>query len=445
MKEFLNRIKISRLKWLIGGILLASGLSGQEMLTLEQAISFSLAQNYDIRLAKTQAKIADNNVSLGNAGFLPRVTASGSDSRSVVDSKQSFFNGNVNDRKNAESKSQSAGVTLNWTIFDGLDMFVNHARLRELRKLGDLQLKAGIESTLDQVIKTYYDVVQQKDRLASLRDALSLSKERYRIVESQYGFGSLSKLDLLNARVDMNSDRSAVLRQEVTLLTAKTSLNQLLARTSDQPFDVPDSIIVRGDLTLDYIQTCAQNANTELIMASRNQRLARLDVQSVLAERLPTVSVNAGYNLTRSQSQSGFISKNETEGLNYGLSLNYPLFDGFNVNRRQQNAKLSWRSSQLEFEKIKSQIDADLTRAFQRYQNYLLQSQLETQSTQAAHEHMNIAFARYKVGTLTALEWREAQLKHLDAVNRLIAAQYQAKLAETDLLRIGGLLVRERL
>ena len=422
----------------------AVGVFAQEILTLEQAISLSLAHNYDIRMAQTDAEIADNNVSLGNAGFLPLVTASGSDTRSVVDSKQNYLSGNVIDRKGAESNSKSASVVLNWTIFDGFNMFVNNARLRELRHLGDLELKKQIENTVEQVIKNYYDLVQQKDRLNSLRGALKLSEERYKIVKSQYGFGSLSKLDLLNARVDLNSDSSAVLLQEVTLLTAKTTLNQLLARQSDLTFDTPDTIIVRDDLSLGSIQEGAKNANTDLMIAARSLHLARLDIHSVITERLPTVDFNAGYNINQSQSQSGFVNKNDTRGLTYGLTLNYPLFDGFNVNRRQQNAQLSWRNSQIEYDKVKSQIDADVTRAFQRYQNFLMQNKLEQQNTQAALEHQNIAFARYKVGTLTAIEWREAQLKYLDAVNRLIAAQYQAKLAETDLLKISGQLVRER-
>lgn len=425
-------------------VMLAAAVSAQEVLTPEQAIALALEQNYDIRMAQTQAEIADNNVTLGNAGFLPRVTVNAGESRSVVDSKQSFLSGNVIDRRDAESKNRNAGATLNWTIFDGFDMFVTHARLRELRSLGDLQLKARIESTVEQVIKTYYDLVQQKNRLASLRDVLALSEERYRIVESQFGFGTASKLDVLNAQVDLNSDRSAVLRQEVTLTTVKTTLNQLLARNSGMVFDVADSIPLRDDLVLPAIRESAQASNTELLAASRNRRLAELDLRSLRTERLPTLSAAAGYSITRSQSQSGFINKNETEGLSYGLNLSYPLSDGFNLNRRLQNARLERRNSRLHYDKVLAQLDADLTRAHQRHQNYLLQSQLERRNVAAAREHMEIAFARYKVGTLTAIEWREAQLKHLDAVDRLLAAQYQAKLAETDLLKLAGQLVRAK-
>ncbi|MDZ7316927.1 MAG: TolC family protein, partial [candidate division KSB1 bacterium] len=352
--------------------------------------------------------------------------------------------GNVIDRKDAESESKTAGVALTWTLFDGFDMFISHARLRELRSIGELQFKSRVEATLEQVTKAYYDVVQQKNRLSSLRDVERLSEERYRIVESQYGIGSASKLDLLNAQVDLNADRSAVLQQEVVLTTVKTQFNQLLSRSPSILFDPADSIDIRPDLTLEQLLEQGREANTELQIARRNSRLANLDLKSIWTERLPVLTANAGYNLTRSQSQSGFINRNETQGLNYGLTLSYPLFDGFNLNRRQQNAQLARSASELQLEKAALQLETDLTRAFQRYQNYLAQVNLERQNVQAAREHMEIAFARYKVGTLTAIEWREAQLKHLSAIDRLISAQYQAKAAETELLRLSGRLLRQK-
>ncbi len=425
-------------------IVLPSWLHGQAILTLEEALAEALRQNYDILIAENNAEIADNNVTLGAAGFLPRITANAGDSRSVVDSKQSFLSGNVIDRKGAESKSKNAAVTLNWTLFDGFEMFISHAKLRELRQLGDLQLKARIESTVEQVAKAYYDVVQQKARLNSLRDVERLSEERYKIVESQYGFGSSSKLDLLNALVDLNTDRSAVLRQEVVLTNAKTTLNQLLSRQPSLDFETADSIAVRDDLQPDELFERARENNTEVRAALRNRRLAALDVRSLWSERLPVISATASYSVTRSQSQSGFINRNETEGLNYGLTLSYPLFDGFNLYRRQQNAELARRNSDLVLQKTLAQVESEMTRAFQRYQNALMQVRLEKENERAAFEHMNIAFGRYKVGTLTALEWREAQLKHLQAMDRLIAARYQAKTAEIDLLRLSGALLREK-
>ncbi|RPH92045.1 MAG: TolC family protein, partial [Calditrichaeota bacterium] len=154
-------------------------------------------------------------------------------------------------------------------------------------------------------------------------------------------------------------------------------------------------------------------------------------------------SVNAAYNLNRSTSQSGFINSNQTEGLNYGMNLSFPIFDGFNINRRRQNAELNWQRMQTEFDKTAAAIAADITRAYVSYANYIKQSEIEKDNTKAAREFMEISFARYKVGTLTALEWREAQLKYLDAVNRLIAAQYLAKYAETDLKRLSGQLVQQ--
>ncbi|RPH90312.1 MAG: hypothetical protein EHM72_19275, partial [Calditrichaeota bacterium] len=166
-------------------LIFCSTLFGEQngtQLTLNKAIAVCLENNYDIQMAQIDAEIAENDASLGNAGMLPRIVLSGSKSESKVDSKQSFLSGNVIDRKNAESSATAGSVALNWTIFDGFKMFVSFVRLQEIKRAGELELKSTIEATLDEVIKLYFDIVQQKERLTSLKDALALSEERAKIV-----------------------------------------------------------------------------------------------------------------------------------------------------------------------------------------------------------------------------------------------------------------------
>jgi outer membrane protein len=52
----------------------SKGAGYAPMLTLKDAVEIALKNNYNIKLSQNNKTIAKNNVTLGNAGFLPVVT-----------------------------------------------------------------------------------------------------------------------------------------------------------------------------------------------------------------------------------------------------------------------------------------------------------------------------------------------------------------------------------
>ncbi len=416
-------------------------LYAQESLTLEQAIEIAMENNYAIRIAKTEAEIGENNASLGNAGFLPQITANAGQSKSISKSYQEFVSGNVIDRSNAETTSRNVGVALNWTLFDGFSMFASYQRLRQFRKMGEINTRLAIENTLAQVIEAYFDVVQQRQKLQSLQEAMAISQQRLKIAEAKYGIGSESRLDVQNARVDLNEDRSALLRQEISLANAKTTLNQQLARDTALDFVASDTIQIRSNLDIGQLKSLLTRQNSALLLAQKGQTVAKLDVRNAWEPRFPKIGLNVGYSLSRSESQSGFVKSSENQGFTYGLTASYTLFDGFNNNRRLQNAELALRSSELALKETQSEVEAELSRAFQNYNTNVKLTFLEHENVAVAKENVQVSLEKYRLGTLTAIELREVQRKYLDALERLISAQFQAKAAETELLKMTGGLV----
>ncbi|MEM8569242.1 MAG: TolC family protein, partial [Bacteroidota bacterium] len=69
---------------------------GQEIMTLESAIDLALENNYGIKIARSNQKIAENNSTLGNAGFLPVVTLDANQNNSQVNGEQ-IVGGDVRD------------------------------------------------------------------------------------------------------------------------------------------------------------------------------------------------------------------------------------------------------------------------------------------------------------------------------------------------------------
>lgn len=430
---------------IISGIGLFHAGQAQDTLGLDEAIQLGLQNNYAIQIAHNESAIAENNASLGNAGFLPRLSANISKSRSVEDSRTVYSEGSLPDREdeNAESTTTSAGVSLEWTLFDGLRMFTSYERFNELERLGEQQARLTIEQTLQEIIIGYYNITQLKRSLNALENTAEISRERIRIAETKKDLGSGSEYDLLQARADLNADSAALIRQETALKDAKIVFNQLLARDSQTEFTVVENIPLDEQLAYTDLEQQMLTNNVQLTAARMSQEIAELEVKEVKAERYPEISVNAGYNYNKNESGAGFLAFNETNGINYGITASVDIFDGFNINRRIRNAEIALKNQQLALEEQREVIQANLDSDYQNYINALRLVKLESENLTYAERSVSIALERFKLGTISSLELREAQRTLVSAENRLIEAQYEAKVAETNLFRLSGQLTGE--
>jgi outer membrane protein len=415
----------------------------QESLSLEGAVKIALQNNYSINIAKNEKEISDNNYSLGNAGFLPQLNATGSYAKSNNNTSQEYLSGQKISRDGAKSTNLSGDITLNWTIFDGFQMFASLNQLKELKKQGETNFKIAVENNISDVISTYYDIVRQKQVLAVIERSINISEERVRIAQDKKQLGSGSKFDLLQAQVDLNEDRSSLLNEELTLKQDKILLNRLLGRNVDFDFSLTDTVIsINKNLSFEELSASIENRNSMLIQAKQNKNLADINLQLARSGWFPEISVFAGYDYVHSESEAGFIKSNTNKSINYGINASLNIFNGLNTNRNIENAKVSIKNSELSYEETKKIVDADLKNAFNAYENSLTLVNLETENLKAAEENSSIALERLRLGSIAPLDFRETQRKLIDAKSRLVGAQYEAKKAETQLLLLSGELIK---
>lgn len=427
--------------------LVLSGLNvveAQDTLAPSEAIQIGLENYFDIRLVRLDAQIAENNLSLGNAGFLPRIDLNAGQNFSVTDSKQEFLSGTVNDRKGARSSALNAGAQLNWTLFDGLQMFIGYDRLQEMQQKSELQLLLTVEYAVQQILGQYYQLVNLKQQLRVLEKTIILDQERLQLAENMLAIGSGSRLDLLQAQVDLNADSAALLglldRQQQT----KALLNQLLARDARTLFEVADTFNLRHDLVFDQLAASMMERNTSLGLAQNDERQSLLLLREIRGRQLPSLGFTMGYNFLNQQSESGFISSNRSSGMTYGLQANMSLFDGFNTQREKRNANILIQSSRIRTESLISELNNELTRHFDSHNSKMRLLSMERQNLMAASENLNIASERYRIGDLSGIEFREAQKNYMVAEGRLLQTILETKLVELQLLQLAGMLATEQ-
>lgn len=417
---------------------LVSRATAQDVLSVREAVGIALENNYNIRLAKTVQLVAKENNTYGSAGMLPSVSANLTQNNSLQNSNQVQNNGEERSLDNARNNNLSYGVSIGWTVFDGLGMFARMDRLKELEKQGALQMKRAVLTTVGDVITLYYTIVEQQNMLSALDSSIHISNERLRTAQNRFSIGKAAKLEVLNVQVNLNEDVSARLRQAENVKNLKTTLNSLLARELETDFVIDTLVDIDDALVYSDLLEKANQFNPDVQLIVLNKRLAELDLKTVKAARYPVVRLNTGYNFSRSESSLGFVAQSNARGLNYGVTASMNIFDGFNQRRNERIAKIQIDNAALQIEQQRLLIHTNLKTAYETYLTNLELVKLEGKNEDIARQNLNITLSKYTIGSISSVEFRDAQENFVNALSRFNTAQLQAKLSEIQLKELIG-------
>ncbi len=415
---------------------------GQGNLTLDSAIATALKNNYGLLIARNQAQIAHNENTLGNAGFLPSLDLDAGVSYSLNNTQQEYSTGEKVSRNGAEASSRYAGAALTWTLFDGLKMFATQGRLKLMADQGELNVKIQVENTVLAVMTSYYDVVRIKELIRSGTESLKIYEERENITRTKLDVGTGTRQDLLQTQVDKNSLRSSLLRSMQQLDEAKANLNLLLARPAVTPFDISDSIMLENRYNREELFRSAMQRNNSLLYQQKSAESARYTIREYESLRYPRIGLNAAWDFTRNRNNASLSTYNQSAGPSAGLTATWNIFNGFNTNRLIRNARLSWSSAVAQYDYTKNTLDRDLLNAWRKYEDARSILELEEDNIRLAAENLDIALQRFRLGASSILEMKDAQNSYEASAARLITARYDAKIAEAELMRLNGDLVR---
>ena len=408
---------------------------------MEKAVEMALENNYQIKTASNELKIDSISVSPGKAGMLPTLEARITNNNSIQNLSQTRSDGAKVERNNAKNNSLNYGVALDWTIFDGLRMFANLEQLKETQKLGESQLKQVILAKVGEVMITYYDLVQQQQQLAALDSTIFLSKQRVELAHNRFTIGKASKLEVLNAQVDLNTDRTLMKRQQELYANTKIQLNEYLARDLKLDFKVAPEIFVDEKLLLAELETQISNENPQLQAELINKKISELEIKQIKAARYPTIFATTGYNFGRSESDLSFSTSSNSRGFNYGFGATLNLFDGFNQNKNEQIGKIAIENAEVAIAEQEQQLMSLVGTTYQTYLTNISLIELEGNNELIAKENLDITVEKYRIGTIPTIEFRTAQLNYINAKVRHSNAKFQAKLSEVILKQLAGSLV----
>ena len=413
----------------------------QHLLTLEDAIQQGITKQYSIQISRQRERIAANENSLGNAGFLPTITGTANKNYTISGIDQSFFGGLRPPlvQSGVNSNSGNVGMAMAWTLYDGKGMFVLRDRYKELQNLGAKQTESSIENLIALISSTYYDIIRQNLRVNNFKKGLEISNDRLKLAKDRFEVGQGSKVDYYSAQVDYNEDKALLIAQEQSYTNTKIGFNALLVKDFKADFQIVNTIDLLPKLKMSELKMSALSQNPTLIGAILSKKISDLDTKNLQSQQKPQIDLVAGYALSNVANGAGFgVEKGSSDVFNYGLRATINIFDGYNQKRRIQNAKINAEIAALQVEDLKNALLSALEKTYVTYENSMNLIQLETENYTIAKQNIDIAFDRFKVGIATSYELREVQRNAVAAETRLIEAKYAAKAAEIELIRLSG-------
>jgi len=409
----------------------------QKLLTSEEAVGIALKYNYDILLARNNASSDSVNNTPGNAGMLPNLSINGTESYSPSTKvNQKFSDGTLVSLSNTRSNSINAGIWLNWTLFDGGKMFVTKRKLNEIQALGEIQYRDRVLQTIYNVILAYYDVVRQKQELASINEVITYNLDRVKISQTGYDAGLVPKTNFLQAKIDLNVYQENAINQQSIIISAKRTLNQLLGRNPEVSFEVLDSIPIGELLDNKQLAQSLDSVNTSILAFQKQVDIARLGLKETNSLLLPKVNFNAGYSMFQSNSPSGDPVRNRTIGPTIEGTVSIPIYQAGNAVRQIKLAKIQVQSEQYNLENMRLQMNQQLQNALTQFENQLNLLRIEKDNALLAKENLEISIQRLRYGQTTSLEVSLAEGSFVESLTRLINFEYNLKVAETKLKQL---------
>jgi outer membrane protein len=413
----------------------------QQLITLQTSIDSALYNNLGLIIVRNEAAIADNNATKANAGMLPRVDLNAGTNYANNNLNQELSTGVEINKSGVSNKSFNGQLAVSWTLFDGTKMFATYQKQQILRDMGDLNVQIKTEEIISTIIRAYSEIVRQSIVLKGTVQNISLYEERVKLAEMKLRIGKSSRTEFLQASLDLNLQKSNLVKQTTLLKNAKLNLSRLMMLPLNSEFETTDSLVIDKTILLPKLLADLENGNKQLQLLHMDELKRTQEIKEQESFYYPRVNLNAGYNFVSSSSSQGLFLINQNRGPLVGLTLNWTLYNGTQRNQ-VENVKLLRENTKLVYDDTKIALQTMLIAAWQNYQVAIELAKTEEESYRMANENLTIMLKRFKLGEATILELKDAQQVNEASTSRLANTLYDAKTAETELLYLTGKLIK---
>ncbi len=416
--------------------------SAQQTVTVEEVVQMAIQKNYDVRVAQATAATQFTDKRFMYGAFLPTFNATGSYLINNNSVRNVAWTGALTNKDGVGSNTQNPTLLMVWTLFDGTKMFATRQRLIQLAELGEVNVRNQMMNTAAATLTNFYNIVRQQEQLKAIQEVMAVNLERVKLAERKLEVGTGAKPELLQAKVDLNAQRTLVVQQEILIQQIKDQMNGQLGFGLPDDYQLADTIPINGSLTMANIIEGIENTNQTVLAAKKNLEIATTAIRENQASRSPVVQLvgayNYNYNENKLQTSPFALKESKTFGYNYGVSVTMPILNNMNASRLIAQARATQARTQAIYDQQKTLAIVGVRNAFTNYENSKRILLIQEENILVAKENVVIALAGFRRGIITYIELRTANQSLSDAYNQLIAARFGTKASEIELMRLKG-------
>lgn len=429
----------------IGLFLFFGQSTAQKELSLSEAIKTGLSKNFDIEIANLRERTATQNRKMGVPERLPTIgfTMDQRNRASIDNSPTSFVGGTY------AQNEISAGVDMNWVLFNGFKARIDKERLNELEKQSIGQSQLVVENTIEAIILAYYKAVIEQEKLKVMREVRDFSLEEYQKSKEERRLGEISDYDLNNFENALLADSLNCFAQEVNRNEALIQLSFLMSDKSRRRYKLTSNLNMNytpEKYNLEQLERQLINSNQDIKNQYVNLKLQENASRLLRAERKPKLTLRSG--LSEELNTSKFTNEVRNNGAIFdfyvNFSFSYTIFDGRKLKQQIQEAQIEELIANQEIERLKSELQEKLRI---RYEKYVRQSKvlrLRKRLITNLEKNTYIALSRVEGGYSSFIEYRGLQIELLEAKLDLLETVFELKVAETEISRLIGGITKAR-
>lgn len=406
----------------------------QKSFTYESFLSEVLSNDFGIQLIKNDLSISENNNNIGAAGYLPRISIDARQDLSINSARQEFLSGQINEANNARNRDFNIGGLLEWTFFDGFKMFATDKKLDQLEETARLNLRAEIEMKMYEASITFFTFLLLEEMKQTYETAVNLSIIRFKDTQNKFKNGVATKIELIQSRLDLTADSSALIQNEKELANIKVQLNQLIASSPDEEIEIQGELPKTQErFDWKWLVDQLKEKNTQLLIAKSNIAIREQENKEAMSRFYPQLGFYAGYNLNTAQNEVGFLLSNRVYGPSFGLTMRWDILNQLSRYQTLKNAKINLHNAELIEKEQTLFIESELQKAFNNYEWSSTALNFELRNKESAEEIAEISKQAFEAGTLTNLELREIQFSIVEAQRRILTTQIDYITAKLNL------------
>ena len=431
-------MKLKNIFLSVSFILLLISVKGQEQesLSLEQAVTAALENNYQIRIGELNTEIAQNNNHWGTAGAFPKIDLGATSVNRFADNSQG----------KSATHSLAPYVSMNYSIFNGFSARISKSRLEDLERLSEGNTRLVLENTLQAVVLSYYRALLAREQLDVLSEVMKLSRDRYKYEQTRRELGNSISFEVLQAKTAYLSDSSNFILQKNNYRNARRNLNQLMA------VEVGKEYALSGELTPSYEKYALSNLEEMMFSDNRNlqnqyinNQLREANIELEKSALYPSLRLNSGidYSTARVNPNGAPVTTSDSYAYYANFTLSFNLFNGGNTKRAIQNAEIDYDITEIETTDLQNSLRRNLRNTFELYEVRKQLFDVAVENEEAARLNMQIAEERFKAGAINSFNYRDIQLAYINTALGKLQAIYDLIDTQTELMRLTGSIVSE--